>query len=153
MSWSSHDSCLERALISKHHNHAIHSSRTRPTSVAAPFPTSSWRAEHSRTRIRPASPTNISFDSEHVYFNLREKDGTIPSTYRKLPYKARLIRSGSPSLILAHWLAPRRQGHVALVFDLEEGTVTVAALMPQKFELFRFDPRGYRHGDWPSHAR
>ncbi|KAL2824827.1 hypothetical protein BJY01DRAFT_256400 [Aspergillus pseudoustus] len=76
----------------------------------------------------------ISFDAEHVYFNLRKKDGTIPSTYRKLPYKARVIRP--PSLILAHWLAPRRQGHVALLFDLEEGTVTVAALMPQKFELF-----------------
>lgn len=39
-------------------------------------------------------------------------------------------------MYMANWMTPGRQGHVALVLDLEMKQVTCGALMPDKFELF-----------------
>lgn len=74
----------------------------------------------------------ISFSKDLVYFSVPElPDGT---TVIARPYQQRELR---PDLFLVHWIGPGRQGHVALVFDLEQKTVDCAALMPPGlFELF-----------------
>ncbi|MBW5435778.1 hypothetical protein FXB41_13575 [Bradyrhizobium canariense] len=52
---------------------------------------------------------------------------------RTLSYLAREIRK---DMFLVHWMVPGRSGHVALVIDLKERAVHVAALMPGQQELF-----------------
>jgi hypothetical protein len=73
----------------------------------------------------------ISFDEEHVYFSVpRQLDGT---RYIGVPYRQREVR---PGMYMVHWMVPGRAGHVSLVFDIEQGKVDAAALMPGLFELF-----------------
>ncbi|KAJ5533547.1 hypothetical protein N7494_010099 [Penicillium frequentans] len=81
----------------------------------------------------PTGPQyRISFSQELVYFTVPPlPDGTEVVA---LPYQQRQIR---PDLFLVHWIGPGRQGHVALVFDLEQKKVDCAALMPAGlYELF-----------------
>lgn len=74
----------------------------------------------------------ISFSQELVYFTVPPlPDGT---KVLALPYQQREIRQ---DLFLVHWIGPGRQGHVSLVFDLEQKKVDCAALMPAGlYELF-----------------
>jgi hypothetical protein len=81
----------------------------------------------------PTGPQyRISFSKELVYFTVPAlSDGT---TVLELPYQQREVR---PNLFLVHWIGPGRQGHVALVFDIEQKRVDCAALMPAGlYELF-----------------
>ncbi|KAG2421501.1 hypothetical protein HFD88_005476 [Aspergillus terreus] len=81
----------------------------------------------------PTGPRyRISFSKELAYFTIPPlPDGT---SVVAVPYQQREVR---PNLFLVHWMGPGRQGHVALVFDLEQRKVDCAALMPAGlYELF-----------------
>jgi hypothetical protein len=72
----------------------------------------------------------IRFYDDRVSFQLLSKDS---QPIRTLPYLARKIRDG---MYFVHWMVPGRTGHVALLIDLPQKTVHVAALMPAQQEMF-----------------
>jgi len=98
--------------------------------IAGPFSTD-LAGRTVEYRYSTGNHYRIAFGTERLTFlqlNAAEPHEPIP-----LAYIARQLR---PAQYLVHWAVKPASIHVALVVDLDAGTVHVSALMPGRWEFF-----------------